>query len=179
MQYQKILGVVWEKKCLLAYCLAYWTRDGFTSIWSPSQETMKLQIPSFLYLLLLFLLIPPQKMNFSIKDWFSKWDEFCRKVHSSYLLKKSLMENFIFCAVFTAAGLHIIYKIFQGNKKIHEKGEKYQISRFFFTLKSEFIIKDTVTSLKYISSLWISSNYSSNNDTGSIKNDLGFQLHFQ
>ena len=43
-----------------------------------------------------------QKIKFSIKDFFSK----CDQIHSflriwSHLLKKSLMENFIFCAVIT------------------------------------------------------------------------------
>ena len=41
-----------------------------------------------------------QKMKFSIKDFYSK----CDQIHSflqiwSHLLKKSLIENFIFCAV--------------------------------------------------------------------------------
>ena len=41
-----------------------------------------------------------QKMNFAIKDFFSK----CDQIHSflqiwSHLLKKSLMENSTFCAV--------------------------------------------------------------------------------
>ena len=36
-----------------------------------------------------------QKMKFSIKDFFSKCDQIRRK-----LLKKSLMENFVFRAVF-------------------------------------------------------------------------------
>ena len=41
-----------------------------------------------------------QKMKFSIKDFFSKYDQ----IHSfqqiwSHLLKKSLMKNFIFSAV--------------------------------------------------------------------------------
>ena len=41
-----------------------------------------------------------QKMKFSIKDFFRK----CEQIRSflriwSYLQKKSLMENFIFCAV--------------------------------------------------------------------------------
>ena len=41
-----------------------------------------------------------QKMKFSIKDFFSKSDQIRRKlVIWSYLLKKPLMENFIFCAV--------------------------------------------------------------------------------
>ena len=39
-------------------------------------------------------------MNFSIKDFFSKCDQIRRKLQIwLHLLKKSLMENFIFCAV--------------------------------------------------------------------------------
>ena len=39
-------------------------------------------------------------MKFSIKDFFSKCDQIWRKLRIwSHLLKKSLMENFIFCAV--------------------------------------------------------------------------------
>ena len=41
-----------------------------------------------------------QKMKFSIKDFFSKYDQIRRKLRIwSHLLKKSLMENLIFCAV--------------------------------------------------------------------------------
>ena len=41
----------------------------------------------------------PQKMNVSIKDFFSK----CNQTQIwSHLLKKSLMENFIFCSVCVA-----------------------------------------------------------------------------
>ena len=41
-----------------------------------------------------------QKMKFSIKDFFSKCDQVRRKLRIwSHLLKKFLMENFIFCAV--------------------------------------------------------------------------------
>ena len=41
--------------------------------------------------------VTAQKMNFSMKDSFSKCDEICRKLRIlSDLLKKSLMENFIF-----------------------------------------------------------------------------------
>ena len=48
----------------------------------------------------ILLFYTAQKMKFSIKDLFSK----CDQIHSflwiwSHLLKKSLMENFIFCAV--------------------------------------------------------------------------------
>ena len=42
-----------------------------------------------------------QKIKFSIRDFFSKCDQTRRKLRIwSHLLKKSLMENFIFCAVF-------------------------------------------------------------------------------
>ena len=42
-----------------------------------------------------------QKMKFFIKDLFSKCDQIRRKPRiRSHLLKKSLMENFIFCAVY-------------------------------------------------------------------------------
>ena len=40
------------------------------------------------------------KMKFSIKDFFSKYDQIRRFLQiCSHLLKKPLMENFIFCAV--------------------------------------------------------------------------------
>ena len=39
-------------------------------------------------------------MKFSIKDFFSKSDQIRRKLRIwSHLLKKSLVENFLFCAV--------------------------------------------------------------------------------
>ena len=41
-----------------------------------------------------------QKMKFSIEDFFSKCDQIRRNLRvESHLLKKSLVENFIFCAV--------------------------------------------------------------------------------
>ena len=40
------------------------------------------------------------KVKFSIKDVFSKYDQIRRKLRLwSHLVKKSLMENFIFCAL--------------------------------------------------------------------------------
>ena len=49
--------------------------------------------------------ITAQKMKFSIKDLFSKFDQICRKLRIiSHLLKKSLMENFFFCAVYNTPG---------------------------------------------------------------------------
>ena len=47
-----------------------------------------------------------QKMKFSIKDFFSKFDQIRRKLRIwSHLLNKSWMENFIFCAVRWIASL--------------------------------------------------------------------------
>ena len=44
-----------------------------------------------------------QQMKFSTADFFSKCDQIRRKLQIwSHLLKKSVMENFIFCAVLVA-----------------------------------------------------------------------------
>ena len=44
-----------------------------------------------------------KKIKISIKDFFSECDQIRRKLRIwSHLLKKSLMENFIFCRVNTA-----------------------------------------------------------------------------
>ena len=52
--------------------------------------------------LIVYLSYTAQKMKFSIKDFCSKCDQIQRKLRIwSRLLKKSLMENFIFCAVLT------------------------------------------------------------------------------
>ena len=53
-----------------------------------------------------------QKLKFSIKDFFSKCDQIRRLWIWSHLLKKSLMENFSFYAVFVKTQLleHIIYQ---------------------------------------------------------------------
>ena len=52
------------------------------------------------FLVLLILTLTAQKMKFSVKVFFSKCDKIRRKLRTwSHLLKKSLMENFIFWAV--------------------------------------------------------------------------------
>ena len=58
--------------------------------------------------------ITSQKMKFSIKEFFSKFDQIRRKLLIwSHLLKKPLMENFIFCAVFTAGNTVINWLCFK------------------------------------------------------------------
>ena len=55
---------------------------------------------SWIYHLLSFIIIA-QKMKFSIKDFFSKCDQIRSFLRTwSNFLRKSLMENFIFCAVY-------------------------------------------------------------------------------
>ena len=50
-------------------------------------------------------------MKFIIKDFFSKCDQIRSKLRIwSYLLKKSLMDNFIFCAVYIACGSWLSHK---------------------------------------------------------------------
>ena len=47
-----------------------------------------------------FLTSAAQKMKFSFKDFYNKCDQIRRKLRIwSHLLKKSLIENFIFCAM--------------------------------------------------------------------------------
>ena len=51
------------------------------------------------------ILVTAQNLKFSIKDFFNKCDQIRRKRRVwSHLLKKSLIENFIFCAVSLAKG---------------------------------------------------------------------------
>ena len=53
-----------------------------------------------------------QKMKFSIKDFFSKCDQICSSLRIfSHLLKKSSMENFIFCAASTLENMHLLISI--------------------------------------------------------------------
>ena len=51
-------------------------------------------------------------MKFSIKDFFSKCDQIRSFLRIwSHLLKKPLMENFIFCAVWKVKSVYIVYHI--------------------------------------------------------------------
>ena len=72
-----------------------------------------------------------QKMEFSIKDFFSKWDQICRKLRIwSHLLKKTLMENFILCAVLNESFLIRIASSF--TNKIELESSLLKISQFFY-----------------------------------------------
>ena len=57
------------------------------------------------------LMASSQKMKFSIKDFFSKCDQIHGKLRIwLHLLNKSLMENFIFCALLVPKELSILWE---------------------------------------------------------------------
>ena len=82
--------------------------------------------------------ITAQKMKSPIKDFFSKCDQIRRKLRIwSHLLKKSLMENFIFCAVDIAAKREVTLFSFMNSDMVKpEKHESFStcISRYPETL---------------------------------------------
>ena len=60
-----------------------------------------------------------QKMKFSIKDFFSKCDQIRMTMRIwSHLLKKSLMENFVICAVLHCVGVYYRLKFSSQGKRI-------------------------------------------------------------
>ena len=55
-----------------------------------------------------------KKTKFSIKDFSSKYDRmYCSLRIWSHLLEKSLMGNFIFCAVLIVASIQTISKVYE------------------------------------------------------------------
>ena len=59
------------------------------------------------------------KMKFSIKDFFSKSDQIRRRLRTwSHLMKKLLMENFIFCAVTYFSQSQSTFNIFKKKRPI-------------------------------------------------------------
>ena len=69
------------------------------SYWQKHLNYFRKKVQSLICDMVLNTNFTAQKMNFSIKDFFSKCDQIRKKLRIwSHLLKKSLMENFIFCA---------------------------------------------------------------------------------
>ena len=73
--------------------------------------------------------VTTQKMKFSIKDFFSKCVQIHRKMRLwSHLLNKSLMENFIFCAMSLISSYinylnNILYKYSKSNEHLVFMGD--------------------------------------------------------
>ena len=71
-----------------------------------------------------------QKMKFTINDFFSKCDQIPRKLRIwSHLLMKSLMENFILCAVSMRLDNDISFKNTRWNTQLYNK--------WIFVMKNE------------------------------------------
>ena len=74
-------------------------------------------------------------MKFSIADFFSKCDQIRRKLRIwSHLLKKSLRENFIFCAV----------NVITPNMRLHKTKRPLQnwcLNHFFLSINKRVIIE--------------------------------------
>ena len=67
--------------------------------WQPRIKILKVSVAIILPFIGMFYCT--KKMKFPIKDFFSKYDQIRSFLRIwSYLLKKSLKENFIFCPVF-------------------------------------------------------------------------------
>ena len=81
-----------------------------------------------------------QKMKFSIKDFFSKCDQIRWKLRIwSHLLKKSSMENFIFCAVLCSCSPSRFHNL--GNRGLQSlnKVQLLKISEKFY---AEWTVKE-------------------------------------
>ena len=79
---------------LLFFCLLFWN-SFVTSVWDSCKASYVFHTFAFQ------TRITAQKMKFSIKGFFGKCDQICSFMRIwSHLLKKSLMENFIFCAAY-------------------------------------------------------------------------------
>ena len=78
-----------------------------------------------------------QEMKFSINDFFSRSDQIGRKLQIwSHLLKKSLMENFIFCTVWIKKKLSRKEK-YKTVQSMISKYKDYYLMYAFFTWKED------------------------------------------
>ena len=81
-----------NKKCWFELVIKVVNLDGFVHAITKLPPFLKKHLFVFI----------TQKVKFSVKDIFRKCDEIRRKLRIwSHLPKKSLMENFIFCEVFS------------------------------------------------------------------------------
>ena len=72
-----------------------------------------------------------QEMKFTVKDFFSIYDQSCRKLQIwSHLLKKSLMENFIFCVVMMVLVSHMVLQehVIKGWSNIMGRSPSWKVS---------------------------------------------------
>ena len=84
-----------------------------------------------------------QKIKFSIKDFFSKYDQIRTKLRIWLnLLKKSLTENFIFCAVSrTAATCNIEHFVIRWSTLLSQRAPSWMMQQSYIRLSNYIIQK--------------------------------------
>ena len=88
------------------------------------------------------LLLHYKKMKFSIKDFFSKCDQIRSFLRIwSHLLKKYLMENFIFCAVLD---LLSVKEIELSNNFAKKRLDQYEFEKIFCYFACIYIDKKSL-----------------------------------
>ena len=95
-----------------------------------------------------------KKMNFSIKDFFSKCDQICSFMWIwSHLMMKSLMENFIFCALtklrFSIIILENILRNTFDKEHLWMAAWKYALKYFkFYSIRKNKTMKQEIWNMK-------------------------------
>ena len=95
------------------------------------------------HLISLILKFTAQKIKFSIKDFFSKYDQIRTKLRIwLHLLKKSLTENFIFCAVSrTAATCNIEHFVIRWSTLLSQRAPSWMMQQSYIRLSNYIIQK--------------------------------------
>ena len=99
-----------------------------------------------------------QKKEFSMKHFFSKFDHIRRFLQIwSHILKKSLMENFIFCVVIARKKARKCKDIFLVNKYlIYQKVQRsYSIVASYFPARYYLSLMNFMQNLIFITSYYI------------------------
>ena len=100
---------------LLFFCLLFWN-SFVTSVWDSCKASYVFHTFAFQ------TRITAQKMKFSIKGFFGKCDQICSFMRIwSHLLKKSLMDKFIVCAVQCFSSASCFVKQFLSSLYFFEK----------------------------------------------------------
>ena len=98
-----------ESSELSLYAFKTVSRTIFETLWGKLKNLLGMKLKTGV---LYCFFHSAQKMKFSFKDFFSKCDQFrCFLRIWSNLLKKSLMENFIFCPVSAVDDIFICFHV--------------------------------------------------------------------
>ena len=121
--------VLWQKK------IPFW-EINFKKITKCIPAASLLKFPSILKNSMDYVTVTSEKMKFNIKDFFSK----CNQIHTklqiwSHIQKKSLMENFIFWAVYLISDNEHPFKISYAHFWITSRESKLRTFRWLILLR--------------------------------------------